>query len=63
MLAATVKNGELQQIAMMGVAKAADAADDTPSFVLAPITQASYYWIGAMIPEEYLSTIQVHQAT
>lgn len=45
-LAATVKNGELQQIAMMGVAKAADAADDTPSFVLAPITQASYYWIG-----------------
>lgn len=46
-LAATVKNGELQQIAMMGVAKAADAADDTPSFVLAPITQASYYWIGA----------------
>ena len=46
-LAATVTNGELQQIAMMGVAKAADAADDTPSFVLAPITQASYYWIGA----------------
>ena len=46
MLAATVKNGELQQIAMMGVAKAADAADDTPSCVLAPITQASYYWIG-----------------
>lgn len=45
-LAATVKNGELQQIAMMGVAKVADAADDTPSFVLAPITQASYYWIG-----------------
>lgn len=45
-LAATVKNGELQQIAMMGVAKAADAADDTPSFVLAPITQASNYWIG-----------------
>lgn len=45
-LAATVKNGELQQIAMMGVAKAADAADDTPSFVLAPITQASCYWIG-----------------
>lgn len=45
-LAATVKNGELQQIAMMGVAKAADAADDTPSFVLAPITQVSYYWIG-----------------
>lgn len=45
-LAATVRNGELQQIAMMGVAKAADAADDTPSFVLAPITQASYYWIG-----------------
>lgn len=45
-LAATVKNGELQQIAMMGVAKAADAADDTPSFVLAPITQTSYYWIG-----------------
>ncbi len=44
-LAATVKNGELQQIAMMGVAKAADAADDTPSFVLAPITQASNYWI------------------
>lgn len=45
-LAATVKNGELQQIAMMGVAKAADAADDTPSFVLSPITQASNYWIG-----------------
>lgn len=45
-LAATVKNGELQQIAMMGVAKVADAADDTPSFVLAPITQASNYWIG-----------------
>lgn len=45
-LAATVKNGELQQIAMMGVAKAADAADDTPSFVLVPITQASNYWIG-----------------
>lgn len=45
-LAATVKNGELQQIAMMGVAKAADAADETPSFVLAPITQASNYWIG-----------------
>lgn len=45
-LAATVKNGELQQIAMMGVAKATDAADDTPSFVLAPITQASNYWIG-----------------
>lgn len=45
-LAATVKNGELQQIAMMGVAKAAAAADDTPSFVLAPITQASNYWIG-----------------
>lgn len=45
-LAATVKNGELQQIAMLGVAKAADAADDTPSFVLAPITQASNYWIG-----------------
>lgn len=45
-LAATVKNGELQQIAMMGVAKAANAADDTPSFVLAPITQASNYWIG-----------------
>lgn len=45
-LAATVKNGELQQIAMMGVAKAADAADGTPSFVLAPITQASNYWIG-----------------
>lgn len=45
-LAATVKNGELQQIAMMGVAKVADAADDTPSFVLAPITQTSYYWIG-----------------
>lgn len=45
-LAATVKNGELQQIAMMGVAKAADAADDTPSFVLAPITQASNYWVG-----------------
>lgn len=45
-LAATVKNGELQQIAMMGVAKAADAADDIPSFVLAPITQASNYWIG-----------------
>lgn len=46
MLAATVKNGELQQMAMMGVAKAADAADETPSFVLAPITQASCYWIG-----------------
>lgn len=45
-LAATVKNGELQQIAMMGVAKVADAADDTPSFVLSPITQASNYWIG-----------------
>lgn len=45
-LAATVKNGELQQMAMMGVAKAADATDETPSFVLAPITQASYYWIG-----------------
>lgn len=45
-LAATVKNGELQQMAMMGVAKAADAADETPSFVLAPITQASCYWIG-----------------
>lgn len=46
-LAATVKNGELQQMAMMGVAKAADATDETPSFVLAPITQASNYWIGA----------------
>lgn len=45
-LAASVKNGELQQVAMMGVAKAADATDDTPSFVLAPTTQASYYWIG-----------------
>lgn len=45
-LAATVKNGELQQMAMMGVAKAADATDETPSFVLAPITQASCYWIG-----------------
>lgn len=46
MLAATVKNGELQQMAMMGVAKSADATDETPSFVLAPITQASCYWIG-----------------
>lgn len=45
-LAATVKNGELQQMAMMGVAKSADATDETPSFVLAPITQASCYWIG-----------------
>ena len=46
-LSATVKNGELQQLAMMGVAKAADATEDTPSFVLAPVTQASYYWIGS----------------
>ncbi len=45
-LAATVKNGELQQLAMMGVARAANATDDTPSFVLAPVTQAGYYWIG-----------------
>ena len=45
-LKATVKNGKLEQVAMVGAATIDEAKDDDPAFVIAPITEASYFWIG-----------------
>lgn len=45
-LKATVKNEKLQQVAMVGAATIDEAKDDDPAFVIAPITEASYFWIG-----------------
>lgn len=45
-LMATVKNGALQQVAMIGAGKVADAADTDPAFVIAPVDPASRFWIG-----------------
>lgn len=45
-LNAMVKNGELQQIAMIGAATVEGAADEDPAFVIAPIGPVSRFWIG-----------------
>lgn len=45
-LNAMVKNGVLQQIAMIGAATVEGAADEDPAFVIAPIGPVSRFWIG-----------------
>lgn len=45
-LNAMVKNGVLQQVAMIGAATVKGAADDDPAFVIAPVDPASRFWIG-----------------
>lgn len=45
-LNAMVKNGVLQQIAMIGAATVEGAADEDPAFVIAPIGLVSRFWIG-----------------
>ncbi|MCI5620686.1 MAG: Ig-like domain-containing protein [Lachnospiraceae bacterium] len=45
-LNALIKNGAMQQVAMIGAATVEGAADDDPAFVIAPITPASRFWIG-----------------
>ena len=45
-LNAMVKNGVLQQVAMIGAGTVESAADTDPAFVIAPIDQASAFWIG-----------------
>ena len=45
-LNAMVKNGVLQQIAMIGAGTVEGAADDDPAFVIAPISPVSKFWIG-----------------
>lgn len=45
-LKATVENGELQQVAMIGAGTVASAADTDPAFVIAPVDPASRFWIG-----------------
>ncbi|MDD6637478.1 MAG: Ig-like domain-containing protein [Lachnospiraceae bacterium] len=45
-LNAMVKNGVLQQIAMIGAATVEGAADEDPAFVIAPIGTVSRFWIG-----------------
>lgn len=45
-LMATVKNGALQQVAMIGARTVAGAADTDPAFVIAPVDPASRFWIG-----------------
>ncbi|MDD6632106.1 MAG: Ig-like domain-containing protein [Lachnobacterium sp.] len=45
-LKATVKNGALQQVAMIGAGTVAGAADTDPAFVIAPVDPASRFWIG-----------------
>lgn len=46
-LNAMVKNGVLQQIAMIGAASVESAADEDPAFVIAPVTPVSKFWIGS----------------
>ncbi|MDD7643081.1 MAG: Ig-like domain-containing protein [bacterium] len=45
-LNAMVKNGVLQQVAMIGASTVSGAADTDPAFVIAPIDTASAFWIG-----------------
>ena len=45
-LNAMVKDGVLQQIAMIGSATVDNAADTDPAFVIAPVYPASKFWIG-----------------
>ena len=45
-LNAMVKNGVLQQVAMIGAGTVESAADTDPAFVIAPVDPASAFWIG-----------------
>lgn len=45
-LNAMVKNGALQQVAMIGAGTVEGAADTDPAFVIAPIDPVSRFWIG-----------------
>ncbi len=45
-LQALMKNQKLKQISMIGSATVADAKDDEPAFVIAPISDNSIFWIG-----------------
>lgn len=45
-LMASVQNGVVQQVSLVGAATAAQIVDDNPSFVLKPATPADYFWIG-----------------
>lgn len=45
-LNAMVKNGVLQQVAMIGAGTVNEAADTDPAFVIAPVDPASRFWIG-----------------
>lgn len=45
-LNAMVKNGVLEQVAMIGAQSVEAAADDDPAFVIAPVNPASAFWIG-----------------
>ncbi len=45
-LKAIFKNKKFQQVSMIGSATFNTAADDDPSFVIAPITDNSIFWIG-----------------
>lgn len=45
-LNAMVKNGVLEQVAMIGAATVSGAEDTDPAFVIAPIDPASRFWIG-----------------
>ena len=43
---ATVKNGKLQQVAIIGAETVSSAKETDPAFVISPVDSASKFWIG-----------------